>query len=99
MRQKVSGVDLLNRVLEQGSKFFALVFGDSCAPILDLDQPLADEDHLGDFGDTRYPGASRRAAGQVPASRAALPGTGPRWSSTRSRTQFHPFAQGRRYTR
>ena len=37
-------------------KHLALVFGDSCAQVLDLDQALADKDHLGHFGQTRDPG-------------------------------------------
>ena len=38
------------------AKFLALLVGDGGAQVLDLDQALADEDDLGDFGDAGHPG-------------------------------------------
>ena len=47
---------LSDRVLDQVAEFLALLVGDRGAQVLDLDQSLAHEDDLGDFGDAGHPG-------------------------------------------
>ena len=49
---EVTGFYSLDRVLDQTAKFLALFVGDGGGQVLNFDQPLADEDDLGNVGDT-----------------------------------------------
>jgi hypothetical protein len=55
VRQKESGLDPLDRVLDQGYELLALFLGNRGVEVLNFDQPLADENNLGNFVDSRHP--------------------------------------------
>ena len=58
MGQELRRLDSSDRVFHQAAEFLALLVGDGGSQVLNLDQPLADENHLSDFGDTRHPGVA-----------------------------------------
>src|ERR1019366_1433563 len=53
--KELRGLDSSDRVLDQAAEFFALLIGNGGAQVLNLDQPLANENYLSDFRDARYP--------------------------------------------
>jgi hypothetical protein len=59
--QKVRGLDSADRAFHQATELLALLIGDGCAQVLDLDQSLADEHDLGDFRVARKNEAARAA--------------------------------------
>src|SRR5579872_4716587 len=56
MRQELRRLDPGDRVHDQLPELLPLFVGDGSTEVLDFDQPFADEDHLGDFGDAGHPG-------------------------------------------
>jgi hypothetical protein len=50
VRQEAGRLNLANRVFDEEAKFLALLFADVCPKVLDFHDALANEDHLGDFG-------------------------------------------------
>ena len=68
VRQKLGCFDSLDRILDQLPEFFALFVADDGPEVLNLDQPLADKDHLRDICDTGDPGIANqlRIEGQQP---------------------------------
>jgi len=56
--QKLGGLDPPDGVFDELAEFLALLVGDRGVQVLNLDQSLADEDHLGDFGNARNPGVA-----------------------------------------
>src|SRR6266478_1929444 len=58
--QKLGGFDPSDRVLDQSPEFFALVVVDRGPEVLNLDQPLADENHLSHVGNTCDPGIANQ---------------------------------------
>src|ERR1022692_4498975 len=54
VRKLLSG-DAMDCAFHQVAEFLALLIGDGGSQILHLDQSLADEHHLGDFGNARHP--------------------------------------------
>ena len=56
MRQELCGLNSPDRVVNQPSEFLPLLFRDRGVQVLNLDQALANEYDLGDFGDARHPG-------------------------------------------
>jgi hypothetical protein len=55
MGQKRSGLDPTDSVFDQSRELSPLFVGDGCAEVLNFDQPLTDEDHLGHFVDSAHP--------------------------------------------
>jgi len=58
--QELSSLDLPDGRFDQLTEFAALLICDSGTQVLNLDQPLAHEHHLGDFGDTGDPGIANQ---------------------------------------
>jgi hypothetical protein len=56
VRRESTRFNLANRVLDDKAKFLALLFADGSPEVLDLHEALANEDHLGDFGNAGDPG-------------------------------------------
>ncbi len=54
--QELGRLDPANRIGDQMAEFVALLVANGGAEVLDLDQSLAHEDDLGDFGDAGHPG-------------------------------------------
>jgi hypothetical protein len=52
---ELTGLYSLDRVLNQAAKLLALSVGDGGSQVLDLNQPLAHEDDLGNVGDASDP--------------------------------------------
>jgi hypothetical protein len=55
VRQELGGLDSSDRVLYQATEFIALFVGDGGAQVLNLDQTLADEHDLSNFGNASHP--------------------------------------------
>ena len=55
MWQKLGSLDLPNGLVDKLSEFVSLLIRDGGVQILNLDQALAHEHHLGDFGDSGDP--------------------------------------------
>ena len=58
MRQKVCRLDSTDCAFHQAAKLLALLVGDGGSQVLNLDQPLADEYDLSDFGNASHPGVA-----------------------------------------
>jgi len=60
VRQELGGLDSRDRVFCQLAEFTALFVGYGGAEVLNLNQPLANENDLGDFRDPRHPGVANK---------------------------------------
>jgi len=58
VRQELGGLEPANCAFDQMADLLALLLGDSGSQVLDLNQPLPHEDHLGDIGDAGHPGVA-----------------------------------------
>ena len=58
--QKLCRLDPLDGICDQGSEFLPLFVRDRGPQVLDLNQPLADKDHLGDLGNAGDPGVANQ---------------------------------------
>lgn len=56
VRRESRRFNLANRVFDEPAELLALLFTDGCPKVLDFHETLANEDHLGDFGNTSDPG-------------------------------------------
>jgi hypothetical protein len=56
--QELRGLDPLDSILDQPAELLALLVGDGGSQVLNLGQPLTDEDDLSHFGNTRHPGVT-----------------------------------------
>ena len=64
-----------------------------------LDQPLADEDNLGDFSDAGHPGIADQLRIEGQQIRPALPDSGWKWSSTPAGSECRPVLRWHRRRR
>ena len=55
VRQEQPGLDPSDGVIDQSRELLALLVGDRGPEVLDFDQPLADENDLGNFVDSGHP--------------------------------------------
>ena len=55
VRQELCGFNSSDRVLDQEAEFITLLIADRSPEILDFDEVLADENHLGNFRDASHP--------------------------------------------
>src|SRR5438105_14652097 len=60
VRQELGRLDLLDGGFDQLSELAPLLIADGGAQVLNLDQPLAYENHLGDFGNAGDPGVANQ---------------------------------------
>ena len=60
MGQEFGRFDPPDRVFDQTTELLALLVGDGGAEVLNLNQPLADEDDLGDLGNACHPGIANQ---------------------------------------
>jgi len=56
--QELGGLDPVDRVFHELAEFLPLLVGNCSSQVLNLDHPLANEDDLGDFGNTGHPGVA-----------------------------------------
>jgi hypothetical protein len=56
VRQKLGRLDPPDRVFDQMAELLPLLVGNRGVEVLNLNQPLADEDDLGDLGNACHPG-------------------------------------------
>jgi hypothetical protein len=56
VRQESRRLNLPNRILDEQAEFLALLFANGCPKVLNFHEALANEDHLGDFGNPGDPG-------------------------------------------
>jgi hypothetical protein len=60
VRQELGGFDSLDRVPYQATKLLALLVGNGCFQVLNLDQPFPHKDDLGDVRDASDPGIANQ---------------------------------------
>ena len=60
VRQELGRLDLLDGRLDQLTEFAALLIVDGGTQVQNLDQALAHENHLSDFGDAADPGVANQ---------------------------------------